>query len=120
MDNEAQLDRLTGCNLLRRIGGGPTDDVLRVISTIDCIAEFHAFMNIFLITYNRLEQVGFSRFLALTRLMKLGTNISKSRNDQVQEPHALSKVLCHSDSRKRVLFQKFSRTLINANASHRT
>lgn len=120
MDNEAQLDRLTGCNLLRRIGGGPTDDVLHVISTIDCIAEFHAFMNIFLITYNRLEQVGFSRFLALTRLMKLGTNISKSRNDQVQEPHALSKVLCHSDSRKRVLFQKFSRTLINANASHRT
>lgn len=127
MDNEAELDRLTGCNLVRRIGGGPTDDVLRVISTIDCTAEFYAFMNIVLIMYSRLKQVGSSRFLPLIRLMKLGTNASNLRRDPTHEeqspgtnPRTFSKVLYHSDSRKRVLFQKFSRTLINVNASHRT
>ena len=85
MDNEAELDRLTGCNLVRRIGGGPTDDALRVISTIDCTAEFYAFMNIVLITYSRSKQVGSSRFLPLIRLMKLGTNASNLRRDPTHE-----------------------------------
>lgn len=126
MDNEAELDRLTGCNLVRRIGGGPTDDALRVISTIDCIADFYVFTNIVLVMYNRLKQRGFETtsnetwhklFESSSRSNEIQRDLTKNN---VQEPHALSKVLYHSDSRKRVLLQKFSRILIDANASHRT
>lgn len=112
MDNEAKLDRLTGCNSVRRIGGGPTDDVLRVISTIDCIADFYVFMNIVLIMYNRLKQVGSSRFLSLIRLMKLGTNASNLRRD----PTRSNEISRRTKSRNRTLSRMYFITAIRGNA----